>query len=321
MGPAAAATSEWLFPQPGTDGTAKDKASSLLSTKEMEATLPPGSPAAPQSASLANKMESPAEPKAGKQPAPPAAGIGPPAPRLGDLGSVVPSKLESAGSVPAPAVGPPASGVNGERSVLGPPLAGPLLGEPTRAPASSGPLPEVPGADALRRLIADVVPPSAHPGMSPGLKGPDASAARPPDAPKPETGTKPAPEIKAEAKAAPTLEPKKPDAAAPPAPVTAPAPRPVAAELPPKSAAVATAPAPKPAAAPAPEPQCETSTQTGPAKSAAPSAAKTIDETVVEMLRPLLREWLDKNMPRLIEPALKAEIEALRNAVAKEAKD
>lgn len=46
-----------------------------------------------------------------------------------------------------------------------------------------------------------------------------------------------------------------------------------------------------------------------------------MDETVVELLRPLLREWLDTNMPRLIEPALKAEIEARRDAVAKDKKD
>ena len=42
-----------------------------------------------------------------------------------------------------------------------------------------------------------------------------------------------------------------------------------------------------------------------------------MDETVVELLRPLLRDWLDANMPRLIEPALKAEIEALRGVVSK----
>jgi cell pole-organizing protein PopZ len=57
------------------------------------------------------------------------------------------------------------------------------------------------------------------------------------------------------------------------------------------------------------------------AKAANPVNAKTMDETVVELLRPLLREWLNTNMPRLIEPALKAELEALRNAMAREKKD
>jgi cell pole-organizing protein PopZ len=48
---------------------------------------------------------------------------------------------------------------------------------------------------------------------------------------------------------------------------------------------------------------------------------RTMDETVVELLRPLLRDWLDTNMPRLIEPALKAELEALRGAMSKDKKD
>ena len=42
-----------------------------------------------------------------------------------------------------------------------------------------------------------------------------------------------------------------------------------------------------------------------------------MDDTVVELLRPLLRDWLDTNMPRLIEPALKAELEALRGVDVK----
>jgi cell pole-organizing protein PopZ len=50
------------------------------------------------------------------------------------------------------------------------------------------------------------------------------------------------------------------------------------------------------------------------------AGTRTMDETVVELLRPLLRDWLDKNMPRLIEPALKAELEALRAELDKEPK-
>jgi cell pole-organizing protein PopZ len=50
------------------------------------------------------------------------------------------------------------------------------------------------------------------------------------------------------------------------------------------------------------------------------AGTRTMDETVVELLRPLLRDWLDKNMPRLIEPALKAELEALRAQLDKEPK-
>ena len=34
------------------------------------------------------------------------------------------------------------------------------------------------------------------------------------------------------------------------------------------------------------------------------SAARTMEDTVAEMLRPMLREWLDANMPRIVEKAL-----------------
>jgi cell pole-organizing protein PopZ len=52
-----------------------------------------------------------------------------------------------------------------------------------------------------------------------------------------------------------------------------------------------------------------------------PGIGKSMEDTVVELLRPLLREWLDKNMPRLIEPALKAELEALRDVIDKGRQD
>jgi hypothetical protein len=66
--------------------------------------------------------------------------------------------------------------------------------------------------------------------------------------------------------------------------------------------------APSPSPAPTMQPSALTST-------------KSMDDTVVELLRPLLRDWLNTNMPRLIEPALKAELEALRTAAAKDKKD
>lgn len=323
-GTPSAEAPEWLFPKPSADGPSKDKPLPVPpQARDMDAKSSALPAIDSQSASPVGKTETPEEPKAARESAPPSPAIGPPAPRLGDLGSVVPGKLDGAGPQPTLAVGPPPPGVNGERSVLGPPLAGPLLGEPTRSPAASEPLPEVPGADALRRLIADVVPPSAHPSLAPIAKAPDPAAAKTADAAKPDGAAKPAPEIKAEAKVAPTAPPeaKKPEASTAPAPASAPVPKSAAAAPAPKPAAAAPAPTPKPTApvpaqkaeAPAPAPAAKPTTS--------PAAAKTMDETVVELLRPLLREWLNTNMPRLIEPALKAEIEALRNAVAKEKKD
>lgn len=54
-----------------------------------------------------------------------------------------------------------------------------------------------------------------------------------------------------------------------------------------------------------------------PKKPAAPSAtqaspqsaaARTLEDTVAELLRPMLREWLDANMPRIVEKALRVEL-------------
>lgn len=39
-----------------------------------------------------------------------------------------------------------------------------------------------------------------------------------------------------------------------------------------------------------------------------------MEDVVVELLRPLIREWLDANLPRLLEPALKAELAAREKA-------
>ncbi len=261
------------------------------------------------------------------------AAVGPPAPKLNDLGSVVPGKFDPVGPAPS-REGAPSPGMNGERPVLAPPLAGPLLGEPTRAPLAADAIPEVPGADALRRLIAGVIPPSAHPSLAPAPKSPE--PAHTPATARTEEGVKadlkteiksdaaarPAPDTKAEAKPAPVMPPvaeKKPE----PVAVSLPAPTPAAVVVP-KPAAVAPAPLP----APAPKPAAPTTAApsapqvvTSVAKSDAAAGTKSMDETVVELLRPLLREWLNTNMPRLIEPALKAELEALRNAMAKEKKD
>ena len=33
-----------------------------------------------------------------------------------------------------------------------------------------------------------------------------------------------------------------------------------------------------------------------------------MEDTVSEMLRPLLRDWLDEHMPRIVEKALKSEL-------------
>ena len=267
--------------------------------------------------------------------------VGPPAPKLKDLGSVVPGKFDPVGPAPSSDRAPSPDmkpDLKEERPVLGPPLAGPLLGEPSRTSLTADAIPEVPGADALRRLIAGVIPPSAHPSLAPAPapKSPETAPVtaraetRTPESLKteikPEIAPKPALNAKAEANPAPApvvppVAERKPDPIAVPLPAPAPTPATVTTN---KPAAVAPTPIVTPAPAPKPAaPAIASPPQVVPpvAKSDTPTSAKSMDETVVELLRPLLREWLNTNMPRLIEPALKAELEALRNAMAKEKKD
>ncbi len=54
----------------------------------------------------------------------------------------------------------------------------------------------------------------------------------------------------------------------------------------------------KPVASPAPQPSTE------------PPLARTLEDTVADLLRPMLREWLDANMPRIVEKALRVELAA-----------
>jgi cell pole-organizing protein PopZ len=280
----------------------------------------------------------------------PARGAAPPAPKmLGDLGSVVPSRFDSQTDGAPRRLGGLAD-ANDRFSPVSPPS--PAM-RPAPAPdQASAAEPEIPGADALRRLIAGVVPPSAMassvraPAPNPDdvrtevvvpaqAKAPAAKSVEPAPAAKtnePAPAAKsaePAPAAKSAesthatrligpAPAARSIDTapaaKSPDAAPPPKPADL-APTAKAAPAQPAPPAAVSAAAPTPAAMPPPKPAAA-------APSASPVASplpggRTMDETVVELLRPLLRDWLDANMPRLIEPALKAEIEALRGVMSK----
>lgn len=49
------------------------------------------------------------------------------------------------------------------------------------------------------------------------------------------------------------------------------------------------------------------------AQSNAPASVpvtRTLEDTVAELLRPMLRDWLDSNMPRIVEKALRVELSA-----------
>ncbi len=92
-----------------------------------------------------------------------------------------------------------------------------------------------------------------------------------------------------------------------PAPVSVPAPvvsapvaTPAPAVVPEIAAQVAAAPSPAaPAAVTTPEPAV-----------VAALGSRSLEDTVAELLRPMLREWLNTNMPRIVEKALRVELAA-----------
>ena len=40
------------------------------------------------------------------------------------------------------------------------------------------------------------------------------------------------------------------------------------------------------------------------------TGVRTLDDTIIELLRPMIRQWLDDNMPRMVEKALRIEVAA-----------
>ena len=58
--------------------------------------------------------------------------------------------------------------------------------------------------------------------------------------------------------------------------------------------------------APSPEPAEVPAASAG----VSPQMARTLEDTVADLLRPMLRDWLDTNMPRIVEKALRVELAA-----------
>jgi cell pole-organizing protein PopZ len=53
---------------------------------------------------------------------------------------------------------------------------------------------------------------------------------------------------------------------------------------------------------------------------AAVGGVRTLDDTIIELLRPMIRQWLDDNMPRMVEKALRIELAASLRAKGEAAK-
>ena len=65
-----------------------------------------------------------------------------------------------------------------------------------------------------------------------------------------------------------------------------------------------------PAALPADASQSTVTAVASPYPASAAEPTRTMEDTVAELLRPMLRQWLDTNMPRVVEKALRVELAA-----------
>ncbi len=221
---------------------------------------------------------------------------GQPASRLAaDIAALAPKPLKQPGDVLPPTGGPSpvASGAPGPGGLNGTPAP-----KPSAAPAA-------PEFAVVRPAPQPVTPPVAA-----------TPAPSQPPAPAP-VAAEPVKPVASEA--AKPIAAAKPAAAAPAAVPSAPVPAPTAAS----AAAVASkavvtlagvAEAMK--AAPAGGPATPAATDLTPVKDA---PVKTLEDAVVDLLRPMLRNWLDENMPRIVEKALRIEVaEQLKRTVPKQ---
>jgi cell pole-organizing protein PopZ len=104
-------------------------------------------------------------------------------------------------------------------------------------------------------------------------------------------------------------DPAQPAAATPPAAEEAMTPPPASTTPPTAAVAAATLAASEAGTegAPAPTPAAD-SGPSEPPPTAHVAGSRTLEDTVSELLRPMLRDWLDANMPRIVEKAVKGEL-------------
>ena len=237
---------------------------------------------------------------------------------------------EAAGPAARGADGMPSLGEGARQPSAGTPSAEPAAakGFPTQKSTSSGEFFER-AREALRPAFGESAP--LPTGQQPDLARP--AAARAPAAPAAPVTAPVAPRAEAPSVGAPQPAMRSPETvrdAGPALPVgvskdAVAAPASVAKALAPDEArapAVESKPAlipkrpdsaPQGAAAPLPvsEPaKVQATPVSQPAAPASPSGVRTLEDTVADLLRPMLREWLDANMPRIVEKALRGELAA-----------
>lgn len=99
--------------------------------------------------------------------------------------------------------------------------------------------------------------------------------------------------------------------------ISADAPPPISAALPAEPAHVDKPVVPAPVAPPAEAKVVAVASAPAASAAIAGLPVRSLEDTVSELLRPMLREWLDKNMPRIVESALRVEMAGLHKPVEK----
>jgi cell pole-organizing protein PopZ len=174
---------------------------------------------------------------------------------------------------------------------------------------------------SIRRIISeDDAPPADEPQAAPAAEEPVAAAA---------AAAEPEPEAEAEAEPEPEPTAVEPEPVAAAEPEPAPPVEEEALELTEKVEThgdldVFSAPAAEPEAAPAPAPIAVESLVSERAATAAassfgqlsaaiamPKGDRTLEDVVRELLRPLLQQWLDDNLPTIVQQAVETEVERI----------
>ena len=211
-------------------------------------------------------------------------------------------------AAPSPSPGLNGTGLNGIRAYQPAPLATPPEALVEKAPpAAAAPAAPSPAMETRAAVVA-----------SPAIDATSDSLPKPAAAIKPQSQTQDPPKSEAQMPAGATATNATPFAAGAAAPASI-----IPASIIPASASLASAPtvaleakpvaaaAPQGAVAPDPAPMAAVSAPAVlPPTAGQGEPTRTMEDTVAELLRPMLRQWLDTNMPRVVEKALRVELAA-----------
>ena len=217
---------------------------------------------------------------------------------LADILGSIPSRGPASPGAPPVQAPPPArtNGTTAQRPFGSPQTHRPLTEALNRARAAERD-PQLPDPAAPQTPPAPPAARAAPPPPSPPAAEPPTPRAPPPAPPVPESKRpEPTSETPPPAASARAAEPEAPKPSPPPAPPAD------------AVAAAAAAVARKVAATTSISPVPTRPFMASRAAASSGEGGRTLEDTVAEMLRPMLRQWLETNMPRIVEKALKGEI-------------